>query len=156
MCDSEIIKNNKTVKLFTIGFAGKSAEDFFVNLRRAGVKRLIDIRLNNVSQLAGFTKKRDLEYLLQAIANIKYKHEVSLAPTKEILDAYKKKNIDWKEYERRFLELMEVRAPNRRLCPDDFDYACLLCSEAKAEKCHRRLVAEYLKSKWNDVKIHHL
>lgn len=156
MCDSENSKKNKTIKLFTIGFAKKSAEEFFKKLSLAGIKCLIDIRLNNVSQLAGFTKKGDLEYFLRAIANIKYKHEVSLAPTKDILDAYKKRKIDWKEYERRFFELLEVRTPEKNLCSDDFDYVCLLCSEPKPEKCHRRLVAEYLKRKWNNVEIHHL
>lgn len=156
MSDLGINKVNKTVKLFTIGFATKSAEEFFENLRRTGVRRIIDVRLNNVSQLAGFTKKRDIEYFLQTITAIKYTHDVELAPTKELLDGYLKKSINWNEYERRFLDLMKLRNPDKRLCPDDLDHACLLCSEPKADQCHRRLVAEFLRSKWESVEIHHL
>jgi uncharacterized protein (DUF488 family) len=145
-----------SITLFTIGFTGKSAEEFFEKLQRAGVKRLVDIRLNNVSQLAGFTKKRDLEYFLRAIASIGYVHQPGLAPTKEILDAYKKKQIDWDEYERRFRQLLEERRPAGELHAEDFDHACLLCSEPTAEQCHRRLVAEYLKNQWGNVTIEHL
>ena len=120
------------------------------------MRRLVDIRLNNVSQLAGFTKKQDLEYFLHAIADIDYVHERDLAPTKEILDGYKKKQIDWNEYERRYRSLLEERQPAKRLKPEDFDHACLLCSEPTAEHCHRRLAAEYLKDEWGNVIIHHL
>jgi uncharacterized protein (DUF488 family) len=144
------------IRLFTIGFTEKSAEEFFGALRAAGVKRLVDIRLNNASQLAGFTKKRDLEYFLRAIANIDYVHEPELAPTKEILDAYKKKRIDWDEYQRQFQQLLQERQPAARLRPEDFDRACLLCSEPTPEHCHRRLVAEYLKREWEAVQIQHL
>ena len=144
------------VSLFTMGFAGKSAEDFFSELRKAGVRRLVDVRLNNVSQLAGFTKKRDLQFFLRELAGIAYIHRPELAPTKDILNDYKKKRIDWAEYERRFNQLMEQRQPEDQLTAAEFDSACLLCSEPKAETCHRRLVAEYLARKWGNVDIQHL
>ena len=144
------------MKLFTIGFTKKSAEKFFTRLKDAGVKRLVDVRLNNVSQLAGFTKKDDLRYFAKAICNIDYVHLPDLAPTAEILDPYKKaKNGDWDLYERQFLELMRVRrienTPREIL-----DGGCLLCSEEKPHHCHRRLVAEYLKENWGDVEIEHI
>lgn len=149
-------KHNHPITLFTIGFTGKSAKEFFEKLRRAGVRRLVDTRLNNVSQLAGFTKKRDLEYFLREIAGIDYAHNVQLAPTKDILDNYKKKRIDWPEYERCFRQLLDTRRPDKQLSPDELDRACLLCSEPTPEHCHRRLVAEYLQSEWGNVDIQHL
>jgi uncharacterized protein (DUF488 family) len=144
------------ITLFTVGFVKKSAQGFFEHLKRAGVKKLVDIRLNNVSQLAGFTKKSDLAYFLKAIAGIGYEHRPEFAPTKEILDAYKKKKLTWPEYEQQFSRLMAERHIETQATPADLDHACLLCSEPTAEKCHRRLVAEYLKSKWGDVDICHL
>ena len=144
------------IRLFTIGFTGKSAQQFFEKLAEAGVRRLVDTRLNNISQLAGFTKKRDLEYFLRAIGDIDYVHDPQLAPTKDILDDYKKKRIDWAEYERHFRQLMETRRPDERLMPSELDHACLLCSEPTAEHCHRRLVAEYLKTQWEGVEVEHL
>ncbi len=148
---------SNTITLFTIGFAGKNAEEFFEALKAAGVKKLVDVRLNNVSQLAGFTKKKDLAYFLRTIGNIDYAHCQDLAPTPEILDQFKKmKAMDWAEYERQFLALMEEREPDAHYLPKEFDQACLLCSEATPEKCHRRLVAEYLSRKWGNVEIRHL
>lgn len=144
------------ITLYTIGFTGKSAREFFETLQNAGVKRLVDVRLNNVSQLAGFTKKRDLEYFLRAIADIDYLHTPVLAPTKEILDDYKKKRIGWDEYEQRFRQLLEDRQPAQELRREDLDRACLLCSEPTAEQCHRRLVAEFLKDHWAGMEIVHL
>ncbi|NUQ61531.1 MAG: DUF488 domain-containing protein [Pirellulales bacterium] len=144
------------MRLFTIGFTGKSAKEFFETLQRAGVRRLVDICLKNVSQLAGFTKKKDLEYFLRAIANIDYAHEPGLAPAKEILDGYKKKQIDWAEYEHRFRELLEERGLAGAFKLQDLDHACLLCSEPAPEHCHRRLVAEYLRDHWGSVGIEHL
>jgi uncharacterized protein (DUF488 family) len=145
-----------SITLFTIGFTGKSAQVFFELLQRAGVRRLIDTRLNNVSQLAGFTKKRDLEYFLRTIAGIDYTHDPQLAPTKDMLDDYKQKRIDWDEYSRRFDELLRARRPAERLTPDDLDGACLMCSEPTPNNCHRRLVAEHLKDEWKNVTINHL
>ena len=148
--------NRQAIRIFTIGFSGKSAKEFFEILQKAGVKRVADIRLNNVSQLAGFTKKKDLEYFLQAIAGIKYTHMTELSPTEDILDDYKKKKIGWEEYVKRFNQLLQDRNPIASLKPEDFDQACLLCSETKPEKCHRRLVAEYFRDKWGNVVIKHL
>lgn len=156
MNETATLSDKKTITLFTIGFTGKSAKEFFEKLHGAGVRLLVDTRLNNVSQLAGFTKKRDLEFFLRTVADIDYVHNVQLAPTKEILDAYKKKQIDWDEYERRFCQLMETRQPDKRLTPDELDHSCLLCSEPTPEHCHRRLVAEYLKTHWRDVEVRHL
>ncbi len=142
--------------IFTIGFAGKSASEFFSKLRDSGVKLVVDVRLNNVSQLAGFTKKPDLEYFLEVIANIRYIHLPDLAPTKDILNAYRKKEIDWEEYERRFSLLIQERSIEKIVTPEQMNMACLLCSEPTADNCHRRLVAEYLQQKWENVKVRHL
>lgn len=142
--------------LFTIGFTKKNAPTFFSLLKQAGVKRIIDIRLNNESQLAGFTKKDDLRYFLKTIADIEYRHLPELAPTKEILNDYKKKKITWLDYEQRFKDLLNQRKPETLLALSELDKACLLCSEAKPDRCHRRLVAEYLKAKLGNIEIHHL
>ncbi len=145
------------IKVFTIGFAGHSAEEFFGKLQRAGVKMVFDVRLSNVSQLAGFAKKRDIEYFLQTIAGISYVHEKGLAPTKDILDDYKNKRIEWTDYEERFNRLLLERQPHKGLLrPDELDGGCLLCSEHEPEHCHRRLVAEYLQREWENVEIIHL
>jgi uncharacterized protein (DUF488 family) len=146
----------KTIKVFTVGYTQKSAEKFFKLLQSAGVKRVVDIRISNSSQLAGFAKKDDLKFFLKKVADIEYVHMVDLAPTKEILDDYKKKKIDWEEYERRFKELLEKRGAVEKLEPEFFDRACLLCGEPTAEQCHRRLVVERMKKVWGDVEIKHL
>lgn len=145
------------VNLFTIGFTQKKAEQFFETLLKAGVKRVIDTRLNNASQLAGFTKKQDLEYLLGKIGGIEYIHVLDLAPTKNILDEYKKKQINWATYEERFNQLITERQIEKKVSSDLLNEGCLLCSEAKPHNCHRRLVAEYLQRKLNTtINIHHL
>jgi len=156
MNDSTTTIHSPPITLFTLGFAGKSAKEFFDKLKSSGVRVVVDIRLNNASQLAGFTKKRDLEYFLRAIADINYVHDQDLAPTKEIMDDYKKKRIDWNEYESRYRRLIEERRPAKRMKPEDYDRACLLCSEPTAEHCHRRLAAEYLRDEWGNVTIVHL
>jgi uncharacterized protein (DUF488 family) len=143
------------MKLFTIGFTKKSAEAFFTQLQIAGVKSLVDVRLNNVSQLAGFTKRDDLRYFTKMICHIDYVHLPELAPTQDILDAYKK-DKDWGLYEQQFLNLMAKRRIEEKVQRESLDGGCLLCSEDKPNKCHRRLVAEYLKEKWGDVEIQHL
>jgi uncharacterized protein (DUF488 family) len=145
-----------TINLFTIGFTQKPAEEFFNRLQRAGVKRVIDIRLNNVSQLAGFAKRDDLRYFLKAIGGIDYIHMPELAPTQEIMDNFKKKKGDWSAYEKAFQSLLRQRKPEETLLRDLFDNACLLCSEDKPDHCHRRLVAEHLAKTWGGVKIVHL
>ena len=144
------------IKIYTIGFTQTSAEQFFGKLIKAGVKKIVDARLNNSSQLAGFAKKEDLKYFLKAIANIDYIHMPVLAPSEEMLAEYKKKKGDWQTYEKNFLALMEERRIENIVNPSELDQACLLCSEHIPEHCHRRLVAEYLKNKWGNVAIEHL
>lgn len=144
------------MKIFTIGFTQKSAEQFFSRLKQPGLVRLLDIRLNNVSQLAGYTKKNDLRFFLREICRIDYLHLPELAPTKEILDAYKKKDGDWPTYEAKFLALMAARRVEETLDKGITSGGCLLCSEAKPDYCHRRLVAEYIRAKCGDVEIEHL
>ena len=146
----------KKITIFTIGFTKKSAQTFFELLKQAGVKRLIDIRLNNESQLAGFTKKDDLQYFLKTIAGIEYTHRPEFAPTKDILNGYKKKKITWADYEQRFQTLLKERQAEKLITTAELDNACLLCSEPTADMCHRRLVAEYLLDKWGNVEIQHL
>lgn len=145
------------MEIYTAGFTHTSAERFFERLKGAGIRRLIDVRLNNSSQLAGFSKRDDLAYFLRVICDADYLHEPLLAPTQELLDAYKKRKGDWVNYERRFLALMDERRVAERLDRGLFDVpTVLLCSEATAEHCHRRLVAEYLRDHWSDVRIVHL
>jgi uncharacterized protein (DUF488 family) len=141
------------MRIFTIGFTKKSAEGFFIKLRDSGAKRLVDVRLNNVSQLAGFAKKNDLKFFLREICGMDYVHVPLLAPTQELLDRYKKKGGQWSEYEHDFLELIRLRQIETNVSRETIAEACLLCSEEKPEHCHRRLVAEYLKQRWSDVEI---
>lgn len=143
-------------KLFTVGFTKASAESFFRSLQKAGVKKIIDVRLNNLSQLAGFTKKEDLKFFLKSVANIDYVHIPELAPTQVMLDQYKKEKGSWDSYAEKFLALMNDRKIEKIVSPSELDHGCLLCSEATPHHCHRRLVAEYLKGKWGDVEISHL
>ena len=144
------------MELYTIGFAGKSAETFFTSLAKHGAKKVIDIRLSNVSQLAGFTKKNDLKYFLKVIANIEYEYVPLLAATKELMDGYRHGKIPWEEYEVTYLALLEERQVEKLLKPEDFDKGCLLCSEEKPDHCHRRLAAEWLKGKWEGVEVKHI
>lgn len=147
---------NDSINLFTIGFTKKSAEKFFDTLMQVGVRRVIDTRLNNISQLAGFAKRSDLKYFLKKIGNIEYVHLLDLAPTKDILDGYKKNGEDWQTYEKQFLQLISDRKIEKKVSPELLDGACLLCSEATPHHCHRRLVAEYLSQKLGTITIHHL
>lgn len=144
------------MKLYTIGFTKKSAEDFFTKLCRAGVKRIVDVRLNNVSQLAGFAKRDDLRYFSKAICGMEYIHFPELAPTQDMLDEYKKQKGAWSVYERKFLDLMSKRRVDETLSKDILDGGCLLCSEDKPHHCHRRLVAEYLNSMWGNIEVENL
>lgn len=143
------------MKLFTIGFTKTTAERFFTRLSRANVRKLVDVRLNNVSQLAGFAKKDDLKFFAKSICQIEYKHFPALAPTQDILDDYKKSKGSWQVYTSKFLTLMAQRRIET-LDRDELDGGCLLCSEDTPHHCHRRLVAEYLKEKWGDVDVIHL
>ncbi|OHB62842.1 MAG: hypothetical protein A2Y77_16795 [Planctomycetes bacterium RBG_13_62_9] len=144
------------MKIFTIGFTKKSAEEFFTRLKGAGVRRVVDVRLNNTSQIAGFAKARDLAFFLRAIAGIDYLHLPELAPTQEILDDFVKAKGAWSEYARRFTELMETRRVAETLPGALLEGDCLLCSENTPEHCHRRLVAEHFQKHWPDVEIVHL
>jgi uncharacterized protein (DUF488 family) len=145
-----------SISIATIGFTKKSAQKFFTELQQAGVQRVVDVRLNNVSQLAGFTKMEDLRYFLKAIVGIDYLHLPELAPTQEMLDTYKKQKGSWSDYEKRFLELMASRRIEATVPKNIIDGGCLLCSEDKPHHCHRRLVAEYLAHHWGDVQTKHL
>jgi uncharacterized protein (DUF488 family) len=149
-------KERIEVKIFTIGFTKKNAEEFFSRLTKAGVKTLIDIRLNNRSQLAGFAKEQDLRYFLKAIADIDYIYRPEWAPTQEVLDSYKKHKNSWQVYEASFNKLIADRKIERFADARTLDRACLLCSEDTPEHCHRRLVAEYLQGKIEGLEICHL
>ena len=144
------------MKIFTIGFTKKSARNFFGKLKQPGIRRVVDVRLNNVSQLAGFAKRDDLKFFTEAICGIGYLHLPQLAPTQEMLDTYRKAKGGWPNYEKQFLELMSQRRIETELQKDVIDGGCLLCSEEKPDHCHRRLVAEYLSEKWGDVDIEHI
>lgn len=143
------------MKVFTIGFTKTTAQRFFDRLKKSGAKSLLDVRLNNVSQLAGFAKRDDLKYFTNEICGLGYQHIPSLAPTKDILDEYKKKGSEWGVYAEKFLSLMAKRKIEE-MDRTQLDGGCLLCSEDKPHHCHRRLVAEYLRDKWGDVEIEHL
>ena len=145
------------MEIYTIGFTKKRAAEFFGALKHASIARLMDVRLNNSSQLAGFTKREDLAYFLREICGAEYVHEPRLAPTAEILDGFKDDLLTWAEYEQTFRALLEERQVAEALDPRDFAArTVLLCSEPDPEHCHRRLVAEYLREKWGDVRVIHL
>ena len=145
------------MEIYTIGFTKKTAAQFFDPIKKAGIKRVIDVRLNNSSQLAAFTKKDDLKYFLGGLGGIDYVHIPPLAPTKELLDAYKKQKGSWDIYQDRFITLMKERKIQDTLDRSLFTVpVVLLCSEASAECCHRRLVAEYLRDHWGNISITHL
>lgn len=145
------------MKTFTIGFTQKNAQQFFTLIKRSNVARIIDVRLNNVSQLAGFAKHGDLKYFLSELCGADYIHLKELAPTKDILDAYKKKIITWDTYEDKFLNLMSQRNIEHTMDRSILENGCLLCSENKPHHCHRRLVVEYLNQHWEtEIEVVHL
>lgn len=144
------------MKLFTIGFTKKSAEEFFMRLQDTGVRRIVDIRLNNTSQIAGFAKSRDLEYFLRAIAKIDYIHVPDFAPTQDIIDDYKKKKGPWSDFERRFKDLMANRNIAETAAKTLSENDCLLCSEHTPEQCHRRLLAEHIQKQLGNIEVIHL
>ena len=153
---SDETERKHTMRLLTIGFTKKSAERFFGLLRESGAKRVVDVRLNNVSQLAGFAKKNDLAWFLREICGMEYTHRPELAPTKEMLDDYRKRRCDWNTYRSRFLELMRQRRIEETIPKEVIADGCLLCSEDQPHQCHRSLVAEYLKRHWGDFDVVHL
>lgn len=145
------------MEIYTIGFTKKTAAQFFSALKTASIEQLVDVRLNNVSQLAGFAKKEDLAYFLSEICGAEYKHEPLLAPTQDLLDEYKKQKGSWDVYERQFLSLMEERQIENQIPKELFSKrTVLLCSENTADQCHRRLVIEYLQEKWGNISVKHL
>ena len=144
------------MEIATVGFTQSSAEHFFERLRSARVRRLVDVRLNNVSQLAGFAKSGDLAYFLDKLLGASYEHDTRLSPTAELLSGYRAKQIAWQEYEPGFFELMEERGVPEIIDRGPYETkTALLCSEATPERCHRRLVAELMASAWN-ARIEHL
>jgi uncharacterized protein (DUF488 family) len=145
------------MEIYSIGFTQKSAGQFFDTLKAYRIERLLDIRLNNTSQLAGFAKQADLAYFLREICSASYEPQPLLAPTQEMLDTYKKRKGGWDAYERDFLALMRARNIESALDRESFKQkTVLLCSEPTAEHCHRRLVLEYFEKHWKGVEIHHL
>ena len=148
--------SEKMTRIFTIGYAGKDAQEFFTILKQGGIKKVVDVRLYITSQLAGFTKSRDIEYFLRTIVGADYIHLPIMAPTKQLLNDYKKGQISWPQYEDMFNAIIAQRQIERHLTAQDMDMNCFLCSEAKADKCHRRLIAEYLARHWQNVSIQHL
>lgn len=144
------------MRVLTIGFTRKSARQFFGLLRRSGARRIVDVRLNNSSQLAGFAKRDDLAWLLHELCAMDYVHVPQLAPTHAMLDGYRKGKADWAAYERQFLGLMRERRVEQSVSRDIIADGCLLCSESEPHHCHRRLVAEYLREQWGAVEIEHL
>ena len=141
------------VILFTIGFTQRGAKDFFTTIKQHRVKTVIDVRLNNVSQMAGFTKRNDLCYFLENLCDCKYIHRTTWAPTQELLDAYRVKTVGWNDYKSIFLDILHERQIETETNVDELNHSCLLCSEYDANTCHRRLVAEYLQTKFPNVKI---
>ena len=146
----------KVIPVFTVGFTRKTAADFFEKLRAAGVKRVVDVRLHKVSQLAGFSKRDDLRYFLRQILGVDYVEAPLLAPTQGLLDAYRKNKGRWEDYERDFLRLMTERRIEERIDPALLGGGCLLCSEEQPHHCHRRLVVEYLQRRWGNLAIQHI
>jgi uncharacterized protein (DUF488 family) len=145
------------MKVYSIGFTKKTAVDFFTALREAEIRRLLDVRLHNASQLAGFTKRDDLPFFLKELCGADYRHEPLLTPTPDLLEGYRKKRMSWQEYEPRFLALLAARAVEKKLDRKLFQIpTVLLCSEATATRCHRRLILEYLQEKWGGLEIVHL
>lgn len=144
------------MNLYTIGFTKKTAEQFFESLIANKVKRLIDTRLNNKSQLAGFAKKDDLEYFLKKIANIEYLYKPEYAPSDDILKGYQKKLINWEQYSEKYLELLKQRKILETADLKVLEGSCFLCSEHLPEHCHRSLLAKYLAQHFDGINIVHL
>ncbi len=149
--------NEHVIKIFTIGFTGSSAEHFFERLKRAGVKKVIDTRLWAGSQLSGFAKKKDLPYFLRELAEADYEYRQELAPSEDILKAYKDGRINWDDYEVQYVQLIDHRNIANILRPEEVSEACFLCACKTEHNCHRRLLAEYLEREWDTpVEIVHL
>lgn len=144
------------MKVYTIGFTRKSAQQFFDLVRTSGAERVVDVRLNNTSQLAGFAKRDDLAWFLTRICRLDYVHMPDLAPTQELFDEPRTGDEGWEQYERQFLALLRKRRIEDSVPRNVIADSCLLGSEADPGRCHRRLVAEYLQKRWKGVEIDHL
>lgn len=144
------------IKLYTIGFTGKPAEKFFDLLKKAEISKIIDTRINNTSQLSGFAKGADLKFFAKEIGNMSYEHKIDFAPTKELLAHYRSKDLSWLEYEKEYLNLLDMRKIAQKIEIEKLHENCLLCSEHTPEKCHRRLLAEYLQQVKGNIEIIHL
>ena len=145
------------MSIYTIGFTQKKARTFFELIQKNNVKKIIDVRLNNISQLAGFAKRDDLIYFLKEICDCEYEHVPDLAPIEEILKPYKKGEISWEIYEDKFMDLMSQRNIEKHFSLNEFNQQCLLCSEHLPHQCHRRLVVNYLaQSQTTTFQIKHL
>jgi len=146
----------ESINVFTVGFTKKTAGEFFEKLRAAGIKRVVDVRLNKISQLAGFNKRDDLKYFLKEILDVEYVEAPLLAPTQPMLDAYKKSKGSWDAYEHDFLGLMAERHIEDKIDPSLLAGGCLLCSEDTPHHCHRRLVLDYLQKRWGNLTVKHI
>ncbi len=141
------------INIYTIGFTKKTAEKFFELLKINGVKKIIDTRLKNETQLSGFAKGKDLKYFAKTILNIDYVHRLDMAPSQDILENYRNKIITWEEYSVKYLNLLNERELGKNIKLEELNDSCLLCSEDKPDNCHRRLLAEYIKGHFHNIKI---
>lgn len=147
------------MRIYTIGFTQKDARTFFELLRKNNIRTVLDVRLNNLSQLAGYTKANDLKYLLKEILNVEYIHDTRFSPTKELLDKYKSGKINWSDYEIDFNNILlsrGIKSVIQNEYSEKLDDICMLCSEPKADQCHRRLVTDYIKENFDGIKIIHI
>ncbi|MFL9892324.1 DUF488 domain-containing protein [Paraburkholderia sp. RL17-381-BIF-C] len=150
-------RENNAVPVTTIGFTGKTAQEFFDLLKNAEVRTVLDIRLSNTSQLAGFAKKQDLPFFLDRLCGAAYREMPELAPEPDLFKRYKAKELTWDDLAAAYVELIAKRRVENNLDVDLFRSACLLCSEHLPHHCHRRLALEYLNSRWNSrLKVTHL
>ena len=150
------LKTDNCYTIFTIGFTKKNAKDFFDLIKKNRINLLVDVRLNNQSQLAGFTKKNDLMYFLKEICDCSYVHKPLWAPNEQILKDYKNKAISWNDYDKKYISLLESRNITQDFNPEIYNNSCFLCSEPEPKQCHRRLLAEFLQKKNPNVTIKHL
>jgi len=144
------------IKLFTIGYTKKSAQQFFELLKKNQIKRVVDIRLNNKGVFAGFSKMGDIQYFCKILINADYIYKPEFAPTKDMLKRYRKKEITWEDYEKEYDDLIEKRNIKESLKINEYDYNCFLCSEHLPDKCHRKLLAEYFLKLNSNIEISHI
>jgi len=141
------------LNLYTIGFTGKSAEQFFTLVSETKASRLIDIRINRTSQLAGFAKEQDLKFFIPQLTNMEYVVREELAPTKDLLASYRRQDIAWEQFAERYEQLLRERLLQNALSLEDFSNSILLCSEKEPEKCHRTLLANILIEQFPSLEI---